>query len=302
MNIRNHLEYRATTSLLGLCRILPEKQVYALFESIAKLMYHLLGSRRRLTLRNLEIAFPEKTLKERQLLAKRCFANLADSMAFNTLVGNGRITNEMLDERVEIIGWENLEQARTSTDMGPLAYTAHIGNWELMPQYAALRLDAPVHVIARKSTNPLLEEKIVLPQRERFGVRVFYKRNALTRILKAVKKGGIAGILIDQRLNLKQGIAVEFFGCKAGTTATPALLQIRFGVPTIPAFMVKVDRGRYRLIFGKPTEWADNGKPIDEQVHELTCRHQKVIEDIIREYPDQWFWVHNRWGLSKAER
>jgi KDO2-lipid IV(A) lauroyltransferase len=300
MNIRNQIEYSATLLLLGLCKILPERLVYGLFHSIARGMYLLLKSRRKLTLRNMEIAFPEKSDEERKQLAKKSFLNMADSMAFTTFIMSGRISNERLIDCVEAEGWENLEQAASSTKQGILAFTAHIGNWELMPQYAALRLGKPLHVIARKGSNPLLEEKVVRPLRERFGVNVFYKRNAMMRIMKVVKKGEIAGILVDQRLN--QGISVNFFGREAGTTPTPALLQIRYNVTTLPVFMVKVERGKYRLIIGKPVEWADNGKPMEDQVRELTCIHQKIVEDTIREYPDQWFWMHNRWGIPKAER
>ena len=303
MKLRHRIEYAATIALLGLCRRLPERAVYTLALGITMLMYHLLGSRRKLTLRNMEIVFPEKTLAERKMMAKQSYANLAESMAFNILMITDRFTNQELLDSIEVEGLENLEEAKRLTDTkGILIFSAHIGNWELLPQYTALCLDRPMHIISRKTTNPLLEENIVRPLRERFGVEVFHKKNALMRIVKVIKKGEYAGFQIDQKLNPPEGIFIKFFGREAPTLASPALLQVRFGVVVLPFFMVKPKKGKHLLIIGKPIKWEDNGKSMEEQIIELTYIHQKVIEDIILEYPDQWFWMHNRWGLKKDDR
>jgi KDO2-lipid IV(A) lauroyltransferase len=175
-----------------------------------------------------------------------------------------------------------------------------------MSQYLGMRIkqdhDKPLHVIARKTNNPLLEERVVLPLRERFGIHVLYKKNALIRSVKALNKGECVGTLIDQRLNPPEGIAVEFFGKEAGTSGMPALLQIRFDITAVPIFMVKYAPRKYRFLIGDAVPWDDNGKPMEEQVLELSRIHQKILEDKIQQYPDQWFWMHNRWGLPKAER
>ena len=303
MKLRYRIEYAATLTVMGLCRILPKRAVYFLFQSITRLFYHLLGSRRRLTLRNLEIVFPDKTPKEREVMAKQSYTNFAESMAFNALMVTGRISNEELLDSIEVEGWENFEKAKElAGEKGLLLFSAHIGNWELLPQYAALRLETPLHIISRKTTNPLLEERVVRPLRERFGVEVFHKKNALMRIVKVIKKGEYAGFQIDQKLNPPGGIFIDFFGKKAPTLASPALLQVRFGVTVLPAFMVKPEEGKHLLVIGKPIQWQDNGKSREEQIFELTAIHQKVIEDIILKYPNQWFWMHNRWGLPKAEQ
>jgi KDO2-lipid IV(A) lauroyltransferase len=146
-----------------------------------------------------------------------------------------------------------------------------------------------------------LEERLVRPLRERFGMSVFYKKNALMRMAKAIRRGDYCGLLIDQRLRPPEGISVELFGKPAPTTGSAALLQISFGVPVQPAFMVKEEHGKYRMIVGDLIDWTDNGKPLEEQVHELTGIHQKIIEDMVRQYPEQWFWAHNRWGLPKVK-
>jgi KDO2-lipid IV(A) lauroyltransferase len=300
--LREKTEYGAVAALLGISKLLPEGMVHGLYRGIASVMYTVLGDRRKLALLNLGIAFPEMSPTDRKRIAKQTFANLAESMAFNTLVMSGRISNERLMDRVEADDWEKVKRIAAASEKGLLVISAHLGNWELLVQYCAFRIGTQVHVITRKIDNRLIEERIVSPLRERFGVKVFHKKNALMRIMKAVNRGEHAGLMIDQRLNPPEGIPVDFFGRKANTAGAPALLQVRFGLTAIPLFLVKTEHRKYRLIIGDAIEWKDNGKPAEEQVAELTRLHQKVIEDIIRQYPDQWFWVHNRWGLPKADR
>lgn len=303
MNIRHRIEYIATLTLLGICKIIPKCGVYALARGITTLIYLLLKSRRQLTLQNLAIVFPDKTLAERKKLAKQSYNNMSESIAFNVLMMNNRITNQQLLDSIEVEGWENFEEAQKIIGKkGLLIFSAHIGNWELLPQYAALRLETPLHIISRETSNPLLEENIVRPLRERFGVEVFHKRNALMRIVKVIKKGEYAGFQIDQKLNPPEGIFIKFFGKEAPTLASPALLQVRFGVTVLPVFMVKPAHKKHLLVIKKPIQWEDNGKSMEEQIIELTYIHQKTIEDIILEYPAQWFWMHNRWGLKKEKK
>lgn len=298
MTLRNQMEYAAIAGALKLSCVLPESWVYALFRGFASAMFAASGRRRRISLHNMEIAFPEKSADERKALAKKSFINLSESMAFNALVMAGRISNEQMMDCVEVDDWDKIEQACSASDKGLLVFSGHLGNWEFLSQYLGMRCDRPCYAIARKSNNKLLEDRIIIPLRERFGMKIFYKKNAMLKIVKVVKRGGIAGILIDQHLHLKKGIAVEFFGKEAGTTATPALLQIRFDITTLPIFMVSTGHKKYRFLIGDAVQWTDNGKPMEEQIQELTQIHQKLIEDMIRQYPDQWFWMHNRWGLK----
>lgn len=301
MNLREQLEYGATAAVMNFSRILPEAAIVGLFRHFAMVFYSVSSRRRKLALRNTEIAFPDKPLSERKAMVKKSYLNLAEGMAVSMLVLTGRISNERLLDMVQTDEWEKLGQLHDASKRGWLVITGHLGNWELMSQYLGLRLDRTLHVIARRGNNQLLEERVVRPLRERFGITVFYKKNALIRIVKAVDKGDVCGLLIDQKLNPPEGIHVDLFGKPAPTTGSSALLQIRFGIPVYPIFLVREERLKYRFIVKEPIPWADNGKPLEEQVQELAGIHQKIIEDVIRQYPDQWFWAHNRWGLPRVK-
>ena len=143
------------------------KRSLSSFAGISRLGYLLLPKRRKITLQNLQLAFPEKQEKERLRIAKASYKNLGHSFAFNLLIQTNRITNE------ELVSCVTLEDQKTSLDpvragtSGTLFITAHIGNWELLSQYIALKQPTPLHVIAREASNPLIEKHLISPLRTR---------------------------------------------------------------------------------------------------------------------------------------
>lgn len=300
--LREKIEYAAVATLLGLSRLMPERMVYGLFTCLAMLMYAILTGRRKLTLRNIGIVFPELSTKERRRIAIESYLNIADSLALNNLIVTGRVSNGQILNMVEVEGWDAFEKRKAEYKAGFLVVTGHLGNWELLPQYAGLKLSENLHVIARETDNQIIEEKVVFPLRKRFGMQVYYKKNALMHIIKAAKKGDICALLLDQKLRPPEGFYVDFCGRPAPTAGTPALMQIRFGIPVQPVFLIKTAPHTHRLIICEPIPWSDNGQPIEEQVKELTILHQNLMETMIRKYPEQWFWMHNRWSLSKDEQ
>jgi KDO2-lipid IV(A) lauroyltransferase len=303
MAFREKLEYGVTATLLNISRILPERAVYGLFKSFALLFYHAGGRRRGIAVRNTEIAFPDKPLKERKDFVRGSYLILSESFALSLLIMTRRVSKERLRDMVETDDWHRVERALADTGAkGLLSITGHLGNWELMSQYFSLRLERQLHVVARQGNNRLIDDRIVRPMREHFGVSVFYKKNALMRMVKAIHRGDVCGTLIDQKLNPPEGIYVDLFGKPAPTSNSVALLQIRFDITVLPIFMVKSGHRKYRMIIEEPVPWTDNGNSFEEQVADLTLVHQRIIEDMVRRYPDQWFWAHNRWGLPRVKK
>ena len=285
-------------ALMLFVRILPKKGVYRLFSSISGLGYLFLPKRRKITLQNLQLAFPEKQEKERRRIAKASYKNLGHSFAFNLLIQTDRITNEELVSCVSLEDQNAFLDAVKAEASGTLFITAHIGNWELLPQYIALKQPTPLHVIAREASNPLIEKHLISPLRNRFGFHVFYKKNAVLHLLRALKRGEHAGILIDQKLNDRIHVEAPFFGVPSRCTPVPALLQIRHNIRIQPVFMIHKQCGTFSFLIGKPIEYSNPSISEEEQVKELTAQHQAALEKIIRTYPEQWFWMHNRWNIK----
>ena len=298
MLIRDHIEYHLLQGLIFILRCLPVNWVRTTLAQAFVCFFYVLRKRREITLANLRIAFPEKSSHEITKIAKNSYANLGRSIAFNLLIISGRISNEEIQEAIKTENWNVFKNHIENSEKRTLAITGHIGNWELIPQFIALNISNKVHVIARETTNTLIEERIINPLRRRFGVNVFYKKNVMLPMLRALKKGDLVGILIDQNLNNRMHVKVPFFNHDANCTPAPALLQIRYGAEVWPIFMLHTPLSHFKFIIGDPIPWDVDQRPEEEQVIELTRRHQAAIEKMIRAYPDQWFWMHNRWKIE----
>lgn len=294
--VRERIEYTLLCGLIGLLKVLPERLIVAVFRLFGALFF-LIGSRRRtLTLKNLKIAFPEKSRNERLGIAWRAFLNMAEFTGDSFLIMAGKLSREDIFAMVDGSQLEKYRAMRNAAGSGAIHITGHLGNWELMAQYGALQ-GLESHVVARRGSNQLIDDRIVTPLRTRHGNKVFYKENAMLNTVKALKRNEAVSFLIDQKIGPNEGVPVQFFGQEVLAVASCAVLQIRFSPLVIPVFLMKTARRRYKLIIGDAIEWIDDRSPQEEQVQKLTQQYQRVIEETIRQYPDQWFWMHNRWRI-----
>lgn len=295
---REQIEYRLTQLYFWILRRCPQRVLLGTCHAIARVFYALAAKRRYITRANLQIAFPEKTESERAQIARTAYRHFGTLIAESAMVLAGKLTREMLLERVDGRAMQTLLDLEASTDQGILFITGHLGNFELLAHYTGMRFERVGHVVARRGNNRLIDERIVTPMRESFGNHVIYKNRALPRIARALKRGEHAGLLIDIKTNAKQGVPVRFFGRETLGIKSSAYLQLKFQPLVVPMAMLRDESGKLRLVVRDPIEWSDNGRPFEEQLAELTQRHQSELEALIRMAPEQWFWMHNRWRLS----
>lgn len=299
--LREKTEYALVRCLIACLRPLPVRLTAALFRFFGALFFLLSFRRRKVTLLNLRIAFPEKSRRERLGIAWRSFRNMAEFTGDSFLILAEKLSRDEILAMVDDSQLSKYVALRDASEHGAVHITGHLGNWELMAQYGALQ-GLESHVVARRGSNRLIDERIVVPLRTRYGNQVFYKENAMINTVKALKRGQAVSFLIDQKINRKEGVPVVFFGREVLAVASCAVMQIRFQPLVVPVFMMKSARRRYRLMIGDAIEWQDDGSPQEEQIQRLTQRYQSVIEEVIRQYPDQWFWMHNRFGLEGIRR
>lgn len=170
---------------------------------------------------------------------------------------------------------------------GVLFATAHLGNWELSAHAHAL-LTGPMNVMVRPLDNPRIDA-LVERRRALSGNRVIVKKDAARTILKALASNEAVGILIDQNTVPEEGVFVDFFGKPACANVGIAKLAARSGAAVIPGFALWIEKERrYVLRFDPPVPLT--GDPTRD-----TQTLQSKLETVIREYPDQWLWIHNRW-------
>jgi len=152
----------------------------------------------------------------------------------------------------------------------------------------------PLSFLARRMDNPLIE-KYVYDLRTRLGNRQIDKTNSAGPILRVLRSGGAVGILADVNSHPKEGVFVPFFGIPACTATGVAMLAIRAGASIVPMFGIWDDAaGKYRIVYGEiiePTNSGDRQKEIERITAECVAETEKVI----RQFPDQWIWIHRRW-------
>jgi KDO2-lipid IV(A) lauroyltransferase len=197
-----------------------------------------------------------------------------------------KITRQNVGEWIRYEGLENFQSA-LALGRGVLVATAHLGNWELSA-FAHAWMTAPMNIVVRPLDNPRIDE-LVEKRRALSGNRIIEKKDAARGILRALAANEAVGILIDQNTTLDQGVFVDFFGVKACAGNAFVKLAHHSGAPVVPGFALWSESERkYVLHFYPPIEMTGD-------VLEDTQRIHALLEKVIREYPDQWLWIHRRW-------
>ncbi|MBL6665012.1 MAG: lysophospholipid acyltransferase family protein [Rickettsiales bacterium] len=180
-------------------------------------------------------------------------------------------------------------KAMSESDSGGILFSGHLGNWEVGPKvFMANGLD--VSTVYRPLNNPLVE-KLTGGLR---GLQMIGKSAKGSRkIVEAIRKGGYVAIMADQKVS--EGEAVKFFHDDAVTTTSIARIILKYDVPLIPVRCIRVgNQPKFKLEVKKPVDFTKSGD-IDLDVVNLTLMINQQLEEWIKEYPSQWFWVHNRW-------
>lgn len=296
--MRIFVEYYIVKGVLLLTKLLPNAWVYAFFKSLATLFFNLDKRRRNLTLKNLTLAYPNMRENERLALAKQAYESIAITLAEILLMFNNRLDIDSMIANYD----EALEGMKTyfaDKSRGKLMLTAHFGNWELLAHFFA-KHGYPVVVIGRTGNNHLIETKITAPFRALYGNTQANKSQAMSAILRTLKQKGIAGMLIDQKAGGANSIKATFFGHTADTVSSTALLKLRYNPSVAPLFLARQKDGRYKLIVGYNAELTLPEELNEtEKITRLTQHYNDIIEEVVRAYPEQWFWMHDRWRLGR---
>ena len=241
-------------------------------------------------MRNLALAFPDKSPGERRKIVRGVFTSLGRQFAEICLFP--RYTRENVSKIVTYDGFENFDRA-SERGKGVLFLTGHLGGWELSAFSHSL-YGHPLHFVMRPLDNPYLDA-LVRRYRTMHGNIPILKDDPVRELLRAMKAGATVGILMDTNMTPPEGIFVNFFGIPACTASGLARIALRTDAAVLPGFTLwdPVLR-RYRLRFDPPVKLIRTGNNENDIVAN-TQLFTKVIEDFVRRYPDQWLWVHRRW-------
>jgi Kdo2-lipid IVA lauroyltransferase/acyltransferase len=290
--LQSYLVYLMCRAFLGLFRILPRKWATAVVDLLAMLVFYFDWKHRHVAAVNLNIVFPELSVREQRRIARRSFQNTARNLLeVSRLLLLSRENISGLVEYDSQFGLNNLRAARAK-NKGILYLTGHFSAWELLPTAHAL-YGYPLNFITRPLDNAYLE-RFVSALRQSSGNTVISKRNSARPILEKLKKGEDVGILIDQNTMPQDGIFCDLFGIPAATTTSLALFALRTDAPVLPGYLTPFRDGRYTIKFLPPLELSRSGD-MSRDLESNTRLFNQVIEGIVREQPETWLWGHKRW-------
>jgi len=288
--MRRKLEYAAAWPFIKILGLVPRRLSRAFGIALGQAVYLLHVRLRRVGMRNLALAFPEKTEVERAGILRGVFTSLGRQLA--EVCQFPRYTLENVDQVVVYDGLENYERAY-ARGKGVLFLTAHFGAWELSAFAHSLH-GHWLHVVMRPMDNLYLD-RLIQSYRTMHGNKTVGKDDFVRGLLAAMKAGEVVGILMDTNMTPPQGVFVDFFGIPACTASGLARIALRTDAAVVPGFTIWDEAlGKYRLRFDPAVELVRTGD-LEADIVTNTQKFTAVIEDYVRKYPEQWLWVHRRW-------
>lgn len=254
-----------------------------------------LSSRHKLALWNLKMAFPEKSDAEREEIALDMWGNMS-RLAVEYVFLDQLFDLNLEDPaagRIEIEGAEIFDQLK-ETGKPFIVFTAHTGNFELLPIAAATH-GLQVTALFRPPNNPYIAERIFEERRKRMGDLVPSMAGAAYALAKKLDDGEGVGVLVDQKFH--RGPKTTFFGHPVNNNPLLPKLARQFECEVFPARCIRLADNRFRLVIEPALElpYKENGQ-LDV---DATCQLlNNKVELWVREYPGQWQWFHDRWNIK----
>lgn len=276
--------------------LLPYPLRKGFFTGLAKLAHTIDKRHRRVVRQNLLFAF-EGNIKEEKIdeITRYCYRNLM--LNFLQVCENRRIKKSRLQKMVTFENLEIVETARR--DDRPIIFiSAHYGNWELGAA-ATAALIMPTTSIHKKLNNPWFD-RYLRGSREHLHMHMAEKTGAVKALMKALKNKEAVSLLVDQNINPRESIVVDFFGKSVTQTSAPAFLARKFDAVVIPAFIHTDDEKHHTVRFEAPipTPKTDDA---EADVLIATQRQSDAVERAVRAEPKYWFWCHKRWKTLHKE-
>lgn len=287
-SVRKHLEVRAGAAAFTIFeRRFAQKSAVEAERAGARLgriLFSISRKHRGIAYRNLALAMPELSEEQRARIVKGVFEH------FGRVAGDFLRSMTRTDEEVLASVLTN-DKAKAVLDRGQgiIAVTAHFGNWERFAHWFSAT-GGKITVVARDANDRGMQRQ-VQRIREKAGIEILSRGRSTRVLVNKLKNGEILGLLPDQN---SEESYLPFFGKPCGTVLGPAKLQEMTGAPIVPAFCPRIGEASYRMVIGDVIE---PGNGLEETMTTVNA----AIEVMIRQYPDQWLWIHDRWKSARLK-
>lgn len=295
LTLAGKLRYGAEAALffafMGLFRVLGVDAASALGGWIGRHVFSRLPPDR-VARANLAAAFPEKSTTERDAIRMAMWDNLGRVVAEYAHLDAFCITGP--DPRIRVIDRAGIP-AGPAAGKGLIFLSGHLANWEIMP-IAGNLLGFEGATVVRPPNNPYVARYLEVRRALRGPVNQIAKHNAMRRMIAQLRSGKVLFMLADQKLN--EGVPVPFFGRDAMTTPAPAALALKLGAAILCASNRRVGGARFEVVVRPAPAITPSGDEAADTLA-LTAAITARIEEMVREDPAQWLWIHNRWPKAK---
>ncbi len=277
------MTYIALRVLSRILKIFSIKKLHIISRNLASIFFNYVPKRKETALKNLKIAFPDKSDEWINTTLKKCYNffifNFLQFLAFpfdpNSI-------------EIEVVGEKFLKNA-VNQKKGTVLVSAHFGSWEILGHWFGKNSYPLVGIAQRqknKGANLFFEEK-----RQLSGIKQVYRKSSMDSLYDVLNANEILGLVSDQDAKRK-GVFVDFFDKPASTHKGAALFHLNTDASLIYGICVQENMGKYRVEF-IPIN------PAKKSVEDITQLYTSVIEQSIKKYPEQYFWFHNRWKTKK---
>ena len=274
----------------------PRRWVELYFASHAHLAFTLARGDRRRTLKTLSLIYgATKSKREIQRMGREVFVNQALNFAdyVRTVKWKSR---KQFAKMIDIVGEEHLKAAHEK-GKGVVCLMLHVGSWELaaiMPPVMGYETSA----VSKSMPNAGIE-KIIVAARESRGMKNISRGKSYPKLIEALRRGECLLIMIDQDTKVK-GVFVDFFGRKAYTPDGAARIALETQAPVVPMYMKRIQGNRHQFTILPEIPLVDTGNQ-EYDLYENTRIYTQLTEEIIREIPTQWVWMHERWKTTPED-
>lgn len=289
------IEYAAYRAVARPLRTASDQAVLRWGARLGATARYVLRRRDGLAMRNLRLAFPEKSDAERRRILDACWRHFGRETLESIRMQH--LSAEEIARRCPLVNAELLDEG-LARGRGVMILSAHWGGWEVGGVAAMSRI-RQVRTVTRALDNEFLERDLARI-RERTGAEVVDRRRAARALYKALSDNGVVVMLPDQAVQPREGVLVPFLGLPAWTTDAPAKLALRLRSTIVFAFCIPDGLG-HRLEFVEPIQ-IDQLSDDEKDATALTGRINEVISRRIAAHPELWLWMHDRWkGTTPGE-
>lgn len=269
--------------------IMPQWFSLLIGNLFAHFWWNILRIRRDVVYKNLSLAFPDWDQKKKDEIAWSSMQNLG--WGFSEYFKLPFLNKQNYQKWIRFEGEEHLQQALKS-GKGVCALSLHLGNGDFA--LAGLSLKGyPVHLISKEFSLQWLNN-VWFALRERLGMKFIPPRNSGYAVVKSLRKNNLVIFVLDQYAGPPIGIKTKFFGAETGTAFGLSLFAMRTGSVVLPIYTYRETPSKHVIKIEAPIEFEDKGNR-EETIAHMTQKYSDKIEELVRQRPGQWMWVHRRW-------